>query len=98
VTSEQKRNLSPSRIGVKYCGGCNPGYDRGSLVARIQDALSTKIEMVSLEEEADLIIAIQGCPTACADLSPFDPSKVFHIKSEEDVQLLIRKLFEDRPV
>jgi len=80
------------RIGIKYCGGCNPNYDRGALVSKIEDQLPQQILWVSPEENADLIIAVQGCPTACADLSPFDASKVFQIKDEADLQPLIKKL------
>lgn len=29
------------RIGIKYCGGCNPGYDRTDLIKKIKDNVSS---------------------------------------------------------
>lgn len=54
--------------------------------------------MVGPEEDADVLVAVQGCPTACADLSSFDGSRVLHIKDEEELHLLIAKLFDDQPI
>jgi hypothetical protein len=92
VTLGYTRDVTPLRIGVKYCGGCNPGYDRGLPASKIQNQLSKKVLMVSPEEEADVIIAVQGCPTACADLSPFEESNILHITDTGDLQPVIERL------
>ena len=32
------------RIGVKYCGGCNPGYNRAALAGQLWEGLAGKAE------------------------------------------------------
>jgi hypothetical protein len=67
----------PLRIGLKYCGGCNPVYDRVALVELIEKALEGIAEFVFPEgEDIDFILAVQGCNTCCADLTPFQGLKV----------------------
>lgn len=61
------------RVGIKYCGGCNPEYDRVAVVNHIKERLRDKIEIVRPEsEDVDLILSVNGCRTACADLKPFE--------------------------
>jgi hypothetical protein len=64
-----KGGLSSSlpRLAIKFCGGCNPRIERGVLVDRIQEGLKNEVGWVSGEEERDLTLIINGCPTACAD-------------------------------
>jgi hypothetical protein len=84
---------APLRIGIKYCGGCNPDYDRGSLVEMLKEALSSTAVLVHWEEDdPDVIVAVQGCPTACADLGMFDASKVLSVTSTEDFASLVETI------
>lgn len=56
------------RVGVKYCGGCNPNYDRVKRVEMLKGALKGRIEVVSYEEVPyDLLLIVNGCPKACVD-------------------------------
>ena len=65
------------KVAIKYCGGCNPEYDRVGLVGRIKQSLNGKVEFVSLKDEnIDLLLAIEGCPTACADLSTIKTAQI----------------------
>jgi hypothetical protein len=74
----------PLKIGVKYCGGCRPDYDRTALVSKIAKELGPDVEFVSADNiEASKILAVEGCQTACADLTPFDHLKVWTITSED---------------
>lgn len=56
------------RIGVKYCGGCNPRYDRTGLVARLQAALGAGVswEKAAAEDTPDVVLVVCGCTAACA--------------------------------
>ena len=58
------------RIGVKYCGGCNPRYDRPALVARLKAELGGGVDWVSAgaAEDAplDFVLVVCGCTAACA--------------------------------
>ncbi len=53
-------------MALKYCGGCNPGFDRVAYVDKIKSAAGPDIEWVTLEEEGfDAVLLVSGCETAC---------------------------------
>jgi hypothetical protein len=54
------------RLAIKFCGGCNPLLERGQLAQKVRQGLSAP-QWVSWEEESDLVLIINGCPTACAE-------------------------------
>ena len=56
----------PPRLAIKFCGGCNPLLERGELAEKVRQGLSAS-QWVSWEEESDLVLIINGCPTACAE-------------------------------
>jgi hypothetical protein len=64
--TEDRGGEFSSRLAVKFCGGCNPVLERGELAQKIREGLPTS-EWVSWEEGADLVLIIDGCPTACAE-------------------------------
>jgi len=79
------------RIGVKYCGGCNPTYDRVALIKGIEERLRGKASLVRADSEGvSLVLAVEGCATACADLSPFEGLEVWVITRPEDAEPFIR--------
>jgi hypothetical protein len=79
------------KVAIKYCGGCNPDYDRIALVERIEVSLNGKVEFVSAEDEdIDLVLAVEGCKTACADLSAFKGIKIRFITKIEDAEEFLR--------
>jgi hypothetical protein len=90
------------RIGIKYCGGCNPEYDRVALVRHIKEKLKGSAASFSYDtREADLVVAVQGCETACADLSGLDPQKIRILTDPEQAQKLVQEISrlvdEDNP-
>ena len=81
------------KIGIKYCGGCNPDYDRVALVKVVQKALQGRVKFTpSLEENFDLVLVMQGCKTACADLKPFRGKEICQITGPEDSGPFIREM------
>ena len=79
------------RVGIKYCGGCNPEYDRVAIVDHIKQNLQDEIEIVRPEsEDVDLILSVNGCSTACADLKSFENLKIHTITSMEDSDKFIK--------
>jgi hypothetical protein len=55
-------------IQVKYCGGCNPGYDRSGLIQLIREDFSGAnivYETPSMAE-ADFVLVVCGCSVRCA--------------------------------
>jgi len=78
-------------VGIKYCGGCNPEYDRVAIVDHIKQSLKDKIEIVRPEsEDVDLILSVNGCSTACADLKIFEGMEIHTITSLKDSNKFIK--------
>ena len=83
------------KIAVKYCGGCNPEYDRVALVAQIEECLREKVDFVSPEaERIDLVMAVQGCRTACADLSLFEGLQIQTITNMAEGENFVRRMLK----
>lgn len=58
---------SPPSIGLKYCGGCNPRYDRAEIAARLkQDFPDSEILTGDAAAGAEVVAVINGCPSRCA--------------------------------
>ena len=55
------------KVGIKYCGGCNPSYERVEMVQQVQSVLKDRfIFSVSDQEDSDIMLLVCGCPRACA--------------------------------
>ncbi len=51
---------------MKYCGGCDPGFDRVEYFKRIQNAAGDLIEWVTLDDrDTEAVLVLCGCDTAC---------------------------------
>lgn len=48
---------------IKFCGGCNPRYDRGQAFAEIRDHFAGRIEFVTPEmgQHYELLLIVTGC-------------------------------------
>jgi hypothetical protein len=64
-------------IRVRYCGGCNPEIDRGSLVSRLKEIIQSEgIRAVfGKDGEADWVLLVNGCPRACLEEELAEASK-----------------------
>jgi len=61
------------KVAVKFCGGCDPGYDRVDYLERIRAGGENHIEWVAIDNsDFDALLLINGCQRACAekDLKP----------------------------
>ena len=53
-------------IGIKYCGGCNPGYVREELVKKLKERFPHHIYVTASERtECDIWLLVCGCSSAC---------------------------------
>ncbi len=87
------RDQGKLKIAVKYCGGCNPNYDRVALVKQIEESLSGKAAFVATDSNGiSVVLAVVGCSIACADLTPFRGLAVRIITCPEDAERFIRDL------
>ena len=56
-----------TRIGVRYCGGCNPRYDRVALARGLEASFpEAAFEAARPGEEYPAVVAVCGCPVHCA--------------------------------
>ncbi len=73
------------RIGLKYCGGCNPSYERVEYVQRIQAAAGNRMEWVSIEEgDFDTLLIVNGCDKQCVLSEEYDKAgwRVLSLKDD----------------
>lgn len=56
------------KIAVKFCGGCDPAYDRVELVQRIKEEAGDLIEWLTLDEQGhEAVLLVCGCLKACPE-------------------------------
>jgi hypothetical protein len=58
------------RIGIKYCGGCNPGIERMCLVEGVMHKLPPQnfgFEFFDFNN-CDVVLVVNGCRVACAEI------------------------------
>lgn len=81
------------KCGVRFCGGCNPRFERGEVFRNFQKEITNIVFSHAVEGEAyDILLVIGGCTACCASYEQFDvkgqvykiwdPSQVEKIKSE----------------
>jgi len=82
------------KIGVKYCGGCNPTYERVEIIQQVQSSLGDRYIFLSSKQKGlNGLLLINGCPRSCA-IKKFDQEETayFSISGENDFGLLINWL------
>lgn len=54
-------------VSIKFCGGCNPGIDRGKIAGELKKQFE-KLGMTVVWNrlDADFIVYVSGCTTSCA--------------------------------
>jgi hypothetical protein len=60
---------SAGKVGIKYCGGCNPRIDRARVAEEVGACLPEGFTLVQVKGSVvwDVGILICGCAVACAD-------------------------------
>jgi len=84
------------KVGVRYCGGCNPRYDRGGVFQEIRDRLQDMdFEVAKEGVEYDALLVIGGCTSCCASYHQFTNRKgVVKIWDPDELEDAIKKLKE----
>jgi 4-hydroxybutyrate CoA-transferase len=80
------------KIGIKYCGGCNPRYDRKKFIEQIKEALGENFtfEVAKEEEMYDFLLVVGGCTNCCANFTNIRTEKgIFCIKKHDDYEKVI---------
>ncbi len=56
-------------LGVKYCGGCNPRYDRTAFVRRLETEFPAVSFVPAGEGFSGPLLVVCGCAARCAGLN-----------------------------
>ena len=73
------------KVGIKYCGGCNPRFNRREIVEKLMDEYSDFSFEPAIENYLyDIILVINGCLSACANYSSLISKKIIIIKTKDD--------------
>jgi hypothetical protein len=87
------------RIGIKFCGGCNPAFDRVAAVERIKRELEGKAEFVPLDDEtAEMVLAVMGCGNACAELGEIKGKQIVIITDDKGTDAVIEEIMRKHKV
>ena len=84
--------------GVKFCGGCNPRYDRSQAFAILESRTGDRVKFDYAEEDVtyDLLLVIGGCTNCCASYKELKTIngviKMWDEKCVEDIVLNIKKI------
>jgi len=63
----------------------------------IKKSLHGRFDFVSPHDKAiDLVLAIEGCKTCCADLSAFEGKPIHFISQIEDAGKFLQKILDQR--
>lgn len=77
-------------IFVKYCGGCNPRYDRKKIVDRLKEDFEGINIISRLDKKiCDFVVVIAGCTSACVNHDDIEGKYgKFIVKDLRDYEIL----------
>lgn len=78
------------KIGFKYCGGCNPNYERNSILKRARQDYPNAIFLpYDSDDRFDLVLVICGCLAECFSFScPNSVHGALYIRSPDEYSRL----------
>lgn len=60
--------MAKKRIGIKYCGGCNPHYERVEMIKRIKSLIGDRFLFLRHDQQnLNGLVLVNGCPRTCAE-------------------------------
>jgi hypothetical protein len=82
------------RIGIKYCGGCNPTYERVEIIKKVQFRTEDQFLFYRHgDEDIEALILVSGCQRACAGQGlGQDRNSSYSVTGEGDYETLIKWL------
>jgi hypothetical protein len=82
------------KIGIKYCGGCNPSYERVEMIQRVQFRFNDRFLFLRHDDPGiEVLVLMSGCHRTCAsrDLNPIE-IPYCSITGENDFDILMNWL------
>lgn len=82
------------RIGLKFCGGCNPYYKRGETVQELVKKFPQfRFEIVRESEYYDIVLLVCGCIRGCIEYyCGALTNRYIVLRSPEDFNSLISEM------
>ena len=80
--------------GIKYCGGCNPRFNRTAFLAKLKKSCP-EIDFAYVQSDFvyDHLIVINGCLSRCADITRIKVfGDTFKISDDDQFEELVLKL------
>ena len=84
------------KCGIKFCGGCNPRFERGAVYRDIKNEMDNiDFTYASEDEIYDILLVIGGCPSCCASYEQYEvKGNVYKIWDISQVEGIKQKLTE----
>lgn len=87
---KEEGNIRFPCLAIKFCGGCNPAYERGEVARIIKERLPS-VKWFSADAEVDLLIIINGCNSSCAQRPEIEEKGRFCLAvSRNDISKIYR--------
>jgi hypothetical protein len=81
------------KVGIKYCGGCNPTYERVEIIQGVRFQLRDQFLFTRHDEkDIDALIIINGCPRGCAAQDLNQEVFFYSVTGESECDTLINWL------
>lgn len=85
------------KCGVRFCGGCNPRFERGAVYRDMQKEISNiEFDYAAEDEIYDILLVIGGCPSCCASYEQFqvkgDVYKIWDLSQVEGIKAKLAEL------
>ncbi len=87
--------MEKTKVFLRYCGGCNPRYDRVALVKELAAAMpEATFRFGPGAGEAPVLLAVCGCTAQCLTLAPAETEgkTVLWLAEPPDVDALAEQL------
>lgn len=74
------------KVGIKYCGGCNPKYEREETLNNLIKRHKDWIIQDETAKDNDICLVICGCERACANKEGIVAKKIITLSSPLDFE------------
>jgi 4-hydroxybutyrate CoA-transferase len=76
-------------IGIKYCGGCNPKFDRKAFVEELKSRhKDINFEIASETSNYELVFLVNGCSRACVSKNKYSFKRIISLDSPDKLDVL----------
>lgn len=85
------------KVGVKFCGGCNPTYNRGDALEKIVEHFKGEAEFSHAEPDKnyDVLLVISGCANRCATIDNYMYKQLVHVWSGDSITNAIEQIEQE---